>query len=361
MRIFALICLFTGINFAAYSQTVSLNAKEIKKLKAWIKQDAAAKNTYAKFEQAGAKYLNEAPNPLDTIRTEGLLKGNPKKIKTWLAFQDMDKMYTLALLYRLTGDQKYLDKSTSFLLAWAKINRPNGNPIDDTNVDKAVEAYDLVKDNLAVKDREVITKWLAETAWAEVNSVRMKPGRATAINNWNAHRLKVVGEIAYAIDNRELIQWTIDNLKSHIDINLYADGTSLDFKERDAMHYHIYDLQPMLKLAIIIDRAKGSNFYSYESPKGASIRKSVEWLLPYMEGKKQHEEYVNTTVQFDRDRAKNNEPGFAAGTMFEPKMALPVVELSVYFDGSQKKLLQELKEVESMQSLTDEIQREKIR
>ncbi|GAA4204966.1 alginate lyase family protein [Pedobacter jeongneungensis] len=342
MRKFVVTIALASLSIASFGQIVSLTSAETAKLKSAIKNDEETKKLYQGFEKSTLKYLSEQPNPIDTIRTEGLLKGNPKKVKTQQALADMSKIFALALEYRITSDQKYLNKSVEFLSAWAKNNKPNGDPIDDTNLDPAVEAYDLIKTDIPAAAKKEIEKWLSETAWAEINSKRMKAGRGTAINNWNAHRLKVVGEIGYTIHNQELINWTIDNLKSHININLYADGTSLDFKERDAMHYHIYDLEPMLKLAIIIDRAKGENFYTYESPKGSSIKKSVEWLIPYIKGEKQHEEYVNTTVKFDRDRAKNNEPGFAPGSMFKPGLALPVLRFSVYFDPAQSDLLKQV-------------------
>lgn len=358
MRKFVVTIALAFLSFISFSQIVSLNPGEIKTLKSQIKNDANTKKLYAGFEKSALKYLNEQPAPIDTIRTEGLLKGNPKKEKTRLALADMNKMFALALQYRITGDQKYLNKCVEFLTAWAKINRPNGDPIDDTNLDKAIEAYDLVKKDVLTADKKLVEQWLSETALAEINSKRMKTGRATAINNWNAHRLKEVGEIGYLLNNEEYIKWTIDNLKSHININLYPDGTSLDFKERDAMHYHIYDLEPMLRLGIMIDRAKGMDFYAYEAPKGSSIKKSVEWMIPYIKGEKQHEEYVNTTVKFDRARAKNNEPGFAPGTMFKPDLALPVLKLAVYFDSTYLDLLKSVNsDGDNWQMILDEIQR----
>jgi len=359
MRKFAVTTVLLGFTFTAFSQVVSLNANEIKKLKSQVKNNPETQKLYASFEKNASSYLAEQPNPVDTIRTEGLLKGNPKKERTRQALADMNKMFALALQYRLSGDQKYLHKCAEFLEAWAKTNRPNGDPIDDTNLDKAVEAYDLIKTDIEPAVKITIEKWLTETAWSEINSKKMKTGRATAINNWNAHRLKVVGEIGYALNHSDFIVWTIDNLKSHININLYPDGTSLDFKERDAMHYHIYDLEPMLKLAIIIDRAKGTNFYTYESPKGSSIRKSVNWLMPYIKGEQQHEEYVHTTVKFDRDRAKNNEAGFAPGTMFKPDLALPVLGLAVYFDQTLLSVLQSVDGKEqSWSGILDQLQRD---
>lgn len=339
MRKFALFIVLTLFYFYSFSQIVSLNPSEINKLKLRIQNDTETKKQYLSFEKLAIAALDDLPNPIDTIRSEGLLKGNPRKERTVIALKDMQKMYALALQYRLVNDKKYLAKSIDFLNTWAEINKPNGDPIDDTNLDKAVETYDLIKTELTPADKKQIEDWLTKTATAEINSVRMKPGRGTAINNWNSHRLKEVGEIGYTLNNKELINWTIENLKKHIEVNLNADGTSLDFKERDAMHYHIYDLEPMLRLAILIYRANGTDFYSYQSKTGSSIKKSVNWLIPYIKGEKQHEEYVNTTVTFDRDRAKNNEPGFAQGSMFKPALAIPMLRLAVYFDPSLKELL----------------------
>ncbi|MFD2284889.1 alginate lyase [Pedobacter petrophilus] len=341
------------------AQIVSLNEGEIKALKVEIENSPPAKKAYLAFQKSVSVYLNDLPNPIDTIRTEGLLKGDPRKEKTKLALADMNKMFALAIQYRLTNDQIFLNKCVKFLSAWAKINHSNGDPIDDTNLDKAIEAYDLIKTEIPIAEQRMINNWLTETALAEINSKRMKPGKGTAINNWNAHRLKEVGEIGYVLNNREFITWAIENLKSHININLYPDGTSLDFKQRDAMHYHLYDLEPLLKLAIMINRGEGNNFYTYQSSKGSSIKKSVDWLLPYVKGEKQHEEYVNTTVKFDRERAKNNEPGFAPGTMFDPKLALPLLKTAVYFDPSLAEIYKGLKGSDNILGVADQIKNEK--
>lgn len=360
MKILVFIAFITFSSCTAFAQLVSMNQAEIAKLKASVKNDSLVKRFYQDFEKSATIYLNDRPNPIDTIRSEGLLKGNPQKERTSNALRDMYKMYTLALTYKINGDKKYLNQSVEFLKAWAKKNQPNGDPIDDTNLDKAIEAYDLIKEDLSSADKDLIAGWLSRTALTEINSKRMQGNRGTAVNNWNAHRLKVVGEIGYALNNQQYISWTIENFKKHIGINLNEDGTSLDFKLRDAMHYHIYDLEPMLKLAILIKRAGGENFYSYQSPKGSSIKKSVEWLVPYVKGEKQHEEYVNTTVKFDRDRAKNNEPGFAPGSMFKPSLALPVFELSVYFDPQQDVILQQLQKSKSWTSVLNEIKQVKM-
>jgi hypothetical protein len=168
----------------------------------------------------------------------------------------------------------------------------------------------------------------------------MKAGRKTAINNWNSHRLKIVGEIGFVLNSESLTQWTNKELKKQIAVNLDPDGSGLDFKERDALHYHSYNLEPLLTLAIAIKRATGQDLYNYVSPKQTSIKKSVEWFVPFVDGSQQHAEYVNTTVKFDIARAKNNEGGHKIGALYNPKSGIYALSLASYFDKKYIKVVQ---------------------
>lgn len=154
MRNFLAMCLFTMLSNAALCQIVSLSANEIKTLKSKLKTENSYKEVNDQFEKTTAIYLNDVPNPVDTILSEGLLQGHPKKVKTIRALKDMDKMFALALQYRLSGEKSYLNKSIEFLLAWANKNRGNGNPINDTKIDKAVEAYDLIKKDILTESKK---------------------------------------------------------------------------------------------------------------------------------------------------------------------------------------------------------------
>lgn len=327
-RIFFLLCL-GAMSMHANAQLVSLNKAEIQKLKKLIATDASANARYAEWKQTAQTALTEEPNPIDTIHTEGRLQGDPQKIASWKAFQDLRKMYALALVYRVEGGQNYLNKATTFLLAWADKNKPNGDPIDDTNLDPAVETYDLIKDNLNAGDKTKISTWLSATAQMEID--KMHARRGTPNNNWHSHRLKEVGEIGFAIGDQKFQQWATDGLKEQIATNLLPDGSSIDFRDRDALHYHTYDLEPMLKLAIILKRAAGVDYYNYVSPAQTSVKKSVEWLVPFVKGTKTHEEFVNSKVAFDKKRAQNGEKDYKAGTLFEPKNGLGVMYLVTYF------------------------------
>lgn len=316
-----------------HSQAVSLDQKEIKMLKGMTTQKGTdAARLYNTMVNVANRTLNELPHPIDTIRSEGLLQGDPKKTATQLALRDMNSMYALALVYRVEREKKYLQKAEALLMGWTRINHSGGDPIDDTNLEKAIEAYDLVKESLGAKQRDSIREWLRASAQAELGGRYYRPERPGFFNNWNSHRLKIVGMIAYAIGDTALQRYTIEGLKMQLEKNLNPDGSSIDFTSRDALHYHVYDLEPLLRLCIVLQRATGNSYYQQASSTGASIQKSVEWLLPYLDGRKTHAEFVNSTVDFDRRRAQNNEAAYKAGTLFEPKNGIASLTLACYFD-----------------------------
>lgn len=330
MRYLFLLLCFAGGSLRA--QYVGPGQPEIKKLKNQIGKDGEVKKIYASFQQLADQSLGEEPHPIDTIRSEGLLQGNQKKTATRQALTDMPKMYALALVYRVSGEAKYLEKVTIFLKAWATQNTPNGDPIDDTNLDNAIEAYDMVKEKMSAEDVAVLQAWWKRTADAEINGRHNRPGSGTATNNWNSHRLKILGEIGFAIGDTALQNYTINGLKRQVEINLNPDGSSKDFVSRDALHYHVYDLEPLLQLAIVLQRATGINYYSWQSPSTASIKKSVDWLLPFLDGTKTHPEFVNSTVPFDRQRANNGEAAYKSGTLFDPTNGVRTLLLAARFD-----------------------------
>ena len=330
------------IAHTSQAQYVGLGKPEIKKLKTLLNKDEEVKKLYAVYQQRADQALGEEPHPIDTIRSEGLLQGNPKKTATQFALTDMGRIYALALVYRVSGDKKYLTKTAVYLKAWATQNTPNGDPIDDTNLDNPIEAYDMVKEGLSGEDNEIIISWLLRTAQIEISGPHNRPGRGTATNNWHSHRLKIIGEIAYAIGDTALQNYTINGLKKQIETNLNPDGSSTDFVTRDALHYHVYDLEPLLKLSIVLRRATGVDYYTYVAPTGTSIKKSTDWLLPYLNGQKTHGEFVNSTVPFDRARAKNGEAAYKAGTLFDPKNGIATLVLADYFDPTLLPLARQL-------------------
>lgn len=326
----------------AQAQYVSLSAAEIKTLRSALQTDAKVKKEYESFKNVAEKALNETPNPIEKVTSQGLLQGNPAKTASLKAVLDGPKVYALALAYRLYGNKTYLAKAQEYLTAWAKLNQSTGDPIDETKLEEFFTGYDLIRDEIGADKRKEIDAWFETIALGEINSKYALPTKSTAKNNWNSHRIKVITQVVYTI-HADKYRDTVNKLiEQQLNQNLYADGSSYDFAERDALHYHIYTLEPLLKAMIVVNRATGKNYYAVQSPTTSSVKKSVQFLLPYVTGEKSHGEFANSKVKFDRDRAANGEKGYVAGHPFNPKNGIVVLSLAAYFDPSLSKVIQQV-------------------
>ncbi|MEI6585972.1 MAG: alginate lyase family protein [Sediminibacterium sp.] len=333
----------------AKAQYLSLNKLEAKKLIALVNTEKNVKQLYLKMERLANTALTEVPNPIDTIVSEGHLASDPKKIRTVKSLADLHKIYALAISYTITNKEIYKAKCIEYLMAWATVNKGMGNPINDTKLDPIFEAYDLLKDQIEPSSKASIETWMHQVADAEIASPRYKSVNSkTLFNNWNSHRIKVVGSIAYLLNNKAYKTFTDSSLKKQILKNLNADGSGMDLEERDALHYHVYTLEPLLVIATIIKRATGVDYFNFRSTSGSSIKNSVDFLLPFVTGQKTHQEYVNSTVAFDKQRAANKEPGFTIGANFQPIAAVEVISTAAYFSESYLKYVQDLLNTKSI-------------
>jgi len=339
-RIFCLLILLALI-ITVKAQIVSLNGKEIAKMRKAIKKEKRYQDVFESYKQLAYKALKETPNPIAEILSQGLLAGDPRKTASLKALEDADKIYALALAYKNLDDGKFLDKATGFILAWAKVNKATDDPINETKIEDVVTAYDLIRNDIRSADRTQIDAWMHSKADALLESKYAKGGRGTAINNWNSHRIKMITLIAYTLHDTTYNSAVTRELEKQLNINLNPDGTTHDFIERDAFHYQTYDLEPLLSTCIAIYRATGKDYFTWKTANGSSIKNCVDYMVPFMTGGKTHAEFVKSTVPFDLKRAQNNEKGYAAGTLFEPKNGVNTLALAAYFDRGYNQIIRQ--------------------
>jgi hypothetical protein len=334
---------FLAAGIGVRAQYVSLNDAEIQALKKNIESNDEVKKTFEPYRQTAEQALNEQPNPIETIVSQGVLAGNPAKTASLKSLQDGNKIYALALYYRLYQQKTYLQKAQDFLLAWANTNKPNGDPINETKLEDFITGYDLIRDYVSAKSKQQIDNWAIKVGEAELNSASARPGKTTGFNNWNSHRIKTIALVAFTLHNTGYEPHIYQELEKQINVNLNADGSGFDFLERDALHYHTYTLEPLLRASMVIYRATGKNYFTFQSEKGASIQKSVNFLVPFVTGAKTHGEFVNSKVSFDKKRAENHEKGYEAGTLFEPVNGVYTLSLAAYFNPAYVKDIQQVK------------------
>lgn len=339
-KIILLLLVFATACLDSSAQYVSLSNEEFAKLKSLIDNDAMAKTAFEPFKTLADKALNEQPNPIEEITSEGMLAGDPDKIKSLKAVEDAYKIYSLALVYKIYNNKACLNKAADYLLAWAKINKSSGDPIDETKLEDLFTGYDIVRNDINPEVRKAVDDWLLSIADSELNSKYAKGEKGTAVNNWNSHRIKIITMIVYALHNKNYDKVIQRELNRQIEVNLYADGSGYDFAERDALHYHIYTLEPLLTAVNVIYRATGKDYFNYESAKGSSIKKSIDFLVPFITGEKTHGEFLNSRVSFDKARAKNGEAGYQAGVPFKPSAGIHVLEQAAFFDNRYQVAIQ---------------------
>jgi hypothetical protein len=325
--------LFSSLAFNCFGQFVGLNKKEISDLQHVVIKDSSARKFYTSIKRTADNALTQTPNPIDTVVSEGHLATDPKKIRTVQSLKDIEQIYSLAIAYAVEGNKKYLQKAGEYITAWATVNQPQGNPINDTKFEDLFFAYDVIKNDVSTEQKNTINSWLEKMANAEIKTAISKT-KKTSYNNWNSHRLKTIGLIASLLNNNTYKAYIDVELPAQIEKNLLPDGSGIDFHERDALHYHVYTLEPLISLSTVLKRATGKDFYHYTSPSGASIKKSIDFLIPFVTGEKTHGEYVNSAVAFDKKRADNKEPGFQIGAPFKQTAGVPVLVQASYFEPS---------------------------
>ena len=305
------------------------------------------------------KILESTPNPIEKIQMEVKLNSDLNKIQTIKSLEDVQKIFTLSYAYKITKDNKYLNKSNEFLLAWAKVYKATGNSIDETHLQPLFEGYAWVRDSLNSGDRTTIDVWLKTIADKEI-AIKYKDDRD--VNNWNSHRINIIGQIGFLVNDKKYIDYSINAFKQQIQDNLYPDGSSFDFTTRDALHYHNFDIWALLNFSKTAS-LHGINLYNYQSNSGASLKKSVHFLFPYITEEKTHLEFVNSSVAWDITTGSKKTSAKDA-KKWDPKSGLYIMELAYFFDDDVLPLVQKLRnnkaEYPSFEILLNYLQRKEI-
>lgn len=279
-----------------------------------------------------AARLNDQPKPLARLHTEGTLPHEGIYDESLAAEQDLALMRDAALVWRATGDERYLRLVDRFLFAWASTYQPSFNPIDETHFDAMILAYDMTASALPVKTRNAASAFIAKLAKGYVERVDAQPRPLTGTyrNNWESHRVKLVAMAAFTLDDRKLINAAQRLFVEQIGANVAPDGATVDFTERDALHYVTHDLEPLV-MAALAARRHNRNWLVLRAQNGATLQLALDWLMPYALGEKTHEEFVHSSVAFDAKRREAGLPGYAG--QWDPKDGAELFHLAARLSG----------------------------
>jgi hypothetical protein len=266
--------------------------------------------------RAATAALERNPDPLPVVHTEGTLPTLPAYKRAAQARKDWGSISVLANSYAVNREPRYLNGYARYLAAWLDVYRISGNPIDETALGEWLLAYRSAGHALPPALAQRMQQFACALA---VRYTQPQPAsRKTSTNNWQSHRVKLAVMGAYVCGQPALIAAAEAVFASQIENNLLPSGESVDFAERDAIHYVVYSVEPLVEAALFAHQ-QGRSLFATTGPKGQSISRTLDWLAPYARADKTHEEFVHSRVPFDAQRAAASVPGFAGP--FSPKTA----------------------------------------
>lgn len=247
---------------------------------------------------------------------------------TVAALQDMAAADVLLDAWVVTGDARYRDALRALVLAWAGTYQPTGNPINENKLVPLLMAAGVLRATFAEPDWTRIQAWTRQLAEKGIEHGKRVPQSTRA--NWHPKRLKIAAIDGELCGEPAFTGYARSEAVAYIASSLRPDGGSLDFEHRDSLAYHCAGIKPYLSLAALLP--PGEDFYRLESSGGASIRKSVDFILPYARGEKTHEEFRNSQVELDRRRQEAGIEKYRKGRLFDPPQALALLEMAQAFD-----------------------------
>jgi hypothetical protein len=263
----------------------------------------------------------KTPNKLPYLRRDG--ERNPEAAKVPDRDYIVDTFgatYTLSVAYYLTGEEKYAQRAALLLRTWfldpATRMKPNMNHgqyiagintgrgaglIETRTISKVVDSLGLLAGSKAwtAEDEQGMRKWLtAYFDWLQ-NSKNGRSEAKTPNNHgsWYEQQLAVVG--LYLGENAFVKDLLENRTKQRIANQIDTEGKQkFELQRTKGLHYSSFNLLALTHLQRIGDVA-GVDLWNYSTPDGRSVRKGLDWLLPYVSGEKKWEYQQISEFEFD--------------------------------------------------------------
>jgi hypothetical protein len=314
-----------------------LTPAQLEKLRALVATDPEAK---ALAEQAKARalpLLDAEPHPLEVIHYEGRVNTDPLRIATVEKLREMGDVARLVRYWQVSGDSRAAATLRRFILAWTGTYRLTGNDVNENKFRPLLVAYHALRDDFPAGERAKVDAWVERLGKLHKWSVE----RSTHFTNRYSKHVRLLALAGMILGRDEWVAAAHEGVKRFVRNSLYADGTSRDLKRRDTLTYHMSALKPPIELAMLAGD-KGRELYTWRSPAGGSLKRSVDYVVPYAMGDKTRREWTHSTVDLDRRRAEAGLEHYRPGKLFEPRQALDLMELAGYFDQELMRVVHHL-------------------
>jgi hypothetical protein len=249
------------------------------------------------------------PDGLPYISRDGEVNPEINSIKDYGNFgRATSSIHTLALAYFLTGKTSYAEHAAKFLRTWFLDSATRMNP--NFNFAQAVkgrneggpsgliEARGLanVVDGVGFlagypgwqcQDEGGLVQWFDEYLnWllTSVNGTK----EAAATNNHGVWYDVQAGAIALFVGRNDLAKEMMMKAKTkRIDKQIEPDGQQpRELARTTSQNYTQFNLEAFFRLAALA-KSTGVNLWNYQTEDGRSIRKALDWVLPFIRGEKE--------------------------------------------------------------------------
>ena len=245
---------------------------------------------------------------LPYIRKDGLV--NPE----YYDYPDHDYLhkmtsavYKLGLAYYYSGEEKYAAHAARLVRAWFLDEDTRMNPnlnysqripgicegrgiglIDSRALVKALDGVILISSSKAWSDADEagLKAWFREFRDWILNSPNGKDEARQHNNHGTYYDLQVAAYSIYTGQSAFARNYLREVTRRRLDSQLAPDGEQpFEMARTRPWGYCGMNLLGFVELALTGEKI-GENLWVYQTPKGASIRKAIEWYFPFWNGEK---------------------------------------------------------------------------
>ncbi len=247
-------------------------------------------------------YDSSKPNGLPYLRRDGERNPEILKITDRKNLGDLEKATTtLALTYYLTNDEKYARKAVELLDTWFLNNDTKMNPhldygqaVPGVNTGRGIG---IIETNALTSIADAVGLLANASSWTKEKDAQLKQWYAAylewllkskngkdemaAKNNHGTFYAMQVIDYALFTGNKLVAKETAEAAKKRMDNQMERDGSMpLELERTTAKGYATFNLEAWFKVAKLASFT-GVDLWNYQTTKGASIKKALDWLTPY--------------------------------------------------------------------------------